>query len=94
MSNFTVLREGDKIVITCNSVKKVLLRLVRIEYEVTTLTVEQERIPKTILEEITVEKEMKNGDKIEIKAQLDTVKKVSLIYRDAFGMTLRDDIEL
>jgi hypothetical protein len=37
---------------------------------------------------------MKNGDKIEIKAQLDTVKKVSLIYRDAFGMTLRDDIEL
>ncbi|MDT7875387.1 MAG: hypothetical protein RXR59_03105 [Sulfolobus sp.] len=94
MSNFTVLREGDKIVITCNSVKKVLLRLVRIEYEVTTLTVEQERIPKTISEEITVEKEMKNGDKIEIKAQLDTVKKVSLIYRDAFGMTLRDDIEL
>lgn len=94
MRNFTVSKEGDKIVITCNSAKKVLLRLVRVEYEVTTLTVEQERIPKTISEEIVIEKEMKNGDKIEIKAQLDTVKKVSLIYRDAYGITLRDDIEL
>jgi|GEM_PF-2079966 len=78
MSNFTVLREGDKIVITCNSVKKVLLRLVRIEYEVTTLTVEQERIPKTISEEITVEKEMKNGDKIEIK---ELNKKISKFFK-------------
>lgn len=78
-----------------NSPKKVLLRLVMVDYEVTTLTYDQERVPKVIHDEVTINKELKENEKIEVKATIENIKKVSIIFKDLESeVTLREDHEI
>ena len=95
MSVFSVKKDGDKLEIINNTPKKVLLRLVIIEYEVTAITHELERIPKVVHDELNIEKELNQNEKIEIKTAIENVKKVILIYKDLENnVTLREEHEI
>ncbi|BCU71197.1 hypothetical protein [Stygiolobus caldivivus] len=95
MSVFSVKIDRNNIVIMNNSPKKVLLRLVMVDYEVTTLTYDQERVPKVIHDEVTINKELKENEKIEVKATIENIKKVSIIFKDLESeVTLREDHEI
>jgi hypothetical protein len=95
MNVFSVKKDANKIIITNTTPKKVLLRLILVTYEVSALTYNQERVPKMLHDEISINRELKENEKVEINSTIDTVKKVSIVYKDLENdVTLREDHEL
>ncbi|BAB66279.1 hypothetical protein STK_12380 [Sulfurisphaera tokodaii str. 7] len=84
--------ENGKLVLINKSNKKVLLRLVTLHYQVTAITLEEQRIAKTISEDKNIEKEIPPNGKIEVETQLPYLKSISIVYK-IDDKTFRDDIE-
>lgn len=93
MPFFSVSLQDNTVVLTNKSNKKVLLRLVILHYQVTVITIDEERGSKTVSEEVKIEKEMKPNDKIELKPTIQNLKSVSVIFT-VDDRTLREDIEI
>ena len=86
------LHDGS-LVITNKSNKKMLVRSVILHYQVTVITVEEQRTARSISDERRIEKELLPNEKIEIKNVLPEIKMVSVIYT-VDDRTFRDDIEI
>ncbi|AAY80745.1 hypothetical protein [Sulfolobus acidocaldarius] len=95
MRLFKLEKKQNQLEIINNTPKKVLLRRVALSYEVTTFGYEMERVPKLITEEVSLEKEVEPEKSIRIPLKLDTLKRVSIVYRaEDSDITLREDIDL
>ncbi|BFH74296.1 hypothetical protein SJAV_22400 [Sulfurisphaera javensis] len=92
MRVFDATLQDGTVVLTNKSNKKVLLRLVTLHYEVTVLTIEDQRSIKTINEDKIIEKEIKSGEKIKVKSELKNLKSISIVYT-IDDRTFREDIE-
>lgn len=67
--------------------------MIILHYQVTVITVEEQRTTRSISEERKIEKELKPNEKIQIQNVLPEIKMVSVIYT-VDDTTLRDDFEI
>jgi len=93
MRQVDVSFHDGSLVITNKSNKKMLIKSVILHYQVTVITLEEQRTTRSISEERRIEKELLPNEKIEIKNVLPEIKMVSVIYT-IDEKTLRDDIEI
>ena len=93
MRQIDVSLQDGSLVLTNKSNKKVLIRMVILHYQVTVITVEEQRTTRSISEEREIEKELKPNEKIQIQNVLPEIKMVSVIYT-VDDRTLRDDFEI
>jgi len=93
MRQIDVSLQDGSLVLTNKSNKKVLIRMIVLHYQVTVITVEEQRTTRSISEERKIEKELKPNEKIQIQNVLPEIKMVSVIYT-VDDRTLRDDFEI
>ena len=93
MRQIDVSLQDGSLVLTNKSNKKVLIRMIILHYQVTVITVEEQRTARSISEERRIEKELNPNEKIEIQNVLPQIKMVSVIYT-IDDRTFRDDIEI